>query len=171
MQPVVSMIWAMDRNGVIGADQDLPWRLPEDTRFFMMMTARKPVIMGRKTLESMAAPLPRRLNIVVTRDTGYQAPSGVAVCHTFEAALAVAREHCAAMHLSEIMVAGGSEIYALALPVAQRLYVTTVDAEVTGETRFPEMDWQPWQRCWQRCFENLPGHDYSFDIAQWERAP
>lgn len=163
------MIWAMDRNRVIGSDQDLPWRLPEDTRFFMMTTARKPVIMGRRTLESMPAPLPRRLNIVVTRDTDYRAPTGVVVCHSLESALDAARAHCKEQQLDEIIVAGGSDIYALALPVAQRLYVTTVDAEVEGETFFPAVDWQQWQRCWQRRYDDLPGHAHAFEIAQWER--
>lgn len=159
----------MDRNRVIGANQDLPWRLPEDTRFFMMTTARKPVIMGRKTLESMPAPLPRRLNIVVTRDRAYQGAKGVVVCQTLEAALEVARGHCAEHLLDEIIIAGGSEIYALALPQAQRLYVTTVDAEVTGETRFPAVNWEHWQRCWSRRYEDLPNHAHDFEIAQWER--
>lgn len=158
----------MDRNRVIGSNQDLPWRLPEDTRFFMMTTARKPVIMGRKTLESMPAPLPRRLNIVVTRERAYQAAKGVVVCQTFEAALEAARNHCAEHLLDEIIVAGGSEIYALALPQAQRLYVTTVAAEVASETRFPALDWQQWQRCWSRLYQDLPGHAYDFEIAQWE---
>ena len=160
----------MDRNRVIGSDQDLPWRLPEDTRFFMMTTARKPVIMGRKTLESMPAPLPRRLNIVVTRDSGYQAAHGVVVCQSLETALQAAREHCAEHLLDEIIVAGGAEIYALAMPHARRLYVTTIEAEVTGQTRFPVIEWGHWHRCWSRRYQDLPGHEHAFEIAQWERA-
>lgn len=157
----------MARNRVIGSNQGLPWRLPEDMRFFMMTTTGKPVIMGRKTFESMKAPLPRRLNIVVTREAGY-VREGVQVAGSFEAALAFARTYCEEMHCNEIIVAGGSEIYRLALPHAGRLYVTRIAADIEGDTHFPEMDWSGWQQCWKRDYLQLPAHDYDFSIAQWQ---
>ncbi len=158
----------MARNGVIGNAQGLPWRLPEDLRFFMRTTARKPVIMGRKTFETMKAPLPRRLNIIVTRDASY-AREGISVATSLDAALEIARVYCAAQGLDELIVAGGSEIYRQALPLAQRLYVTTVAAEPSGDTVFPDVDWSAWERCWYREFTALDAHDHDFSIAQWRR--
>ena len=157
----------MARNGVIGNNQGLPWRLPEDMRFFMMTTTGKPVIMGRKTFESMKAPLPRRLNIVITRTQSY-ARQGVVVATSLEQALEIAGQYCALHGGDEIMVAGGSEIYRLALPVARRLYVTTIAADVSGDTSFPSVDWSRWRALWCREYLRLPAHDYDFSIAQWE---
>ena len=158
----------MSRNGVIGNGDGLPWHLPEDLRFFMRTTARKPVIMGRKTFETLKAPLPRRLNIVVSRSSKEFA-DGVAVVGSLPAALAQASAFCAEQGLDETIVAGGSEIYRLALPVAQRLYVTTIDADIPGDTKFPDMDWSQWVQCWRRDYLGLSRHEHNFSIAQWRR--
>lgn len=166
--PAIALIWAMADNGVIGAAGGLPWRLPEDLRFFMMTTSRKAVIMGRKTFESMKAPLPRRRNIVVTRDAGYDR-AGIDVAASFDHAVALAAIHSAEQRLDEIAVAGGSEIYRLALPRADRLYVTRIHAEIDGDTVFPPVPWDAFERCWQRRYDNLPAHDHSFTIEMWER--
>ena len=110
----ISLIWAMAENRVIGRDNGLPWRLPKDMQFFMTATMGKPVIMGRRTFESMKAPLPGRTNIVMTREEGYQR-AGIRVVANFAEALRVGRDQAEADEVAEIMVAGGAEVYRLAL--------------------------------------------------------
>ncbi|WP_413615168.1 dihydrofolate reductase [Halomonas cupida] len=140
----VAMIAAMSRNRVIGVDNQLPWYLPEDLKFFKRMTQVKPLVMGRKTFESIGRPLPNRLNIVVTRDTAFQ-HDGVRVCHDLVSAIEMADQHATVDAADEIMVMGGAQIYAQALPVAQRLYLTEVDIELEGDAFFPELDLSQWQ--------------------------
>ena len=165
--PAVAMIWAMTRNGVIGRAGGLPWRLPEDLQFFMRTTTAKPNIMGRKTLESMKAPLPRRTNIVVTRQPDYRRDR-VQVTPTLDSALELARAQCLADGRDELMVIGGAELYRTALPQADRLYVTRVDAELEGDTVFPAVDWDRFEERWRQGFGQLPAHDYPFSIAMYE---
>ncbi|PAU76650.1 dihydrofolate reductase [Halomonas salipaludis] len=144
----VAMIAAMARNRVIGVDNQLPWYLPEDLKFFKAMTQGKPLVMGRKTFASIGKPLPGRLNIVVTRDTAFEHP-GVRVCHDIESALDLADQQAIIDGVEEIMVMGGGQIYAQAMPYAARLYLTEVALEVEGDARFPELgadDWQEYQR-------------------------
>ncbi|MCE9665942.1 dihydrofolate reductase [Halomonas sp. M5N1S17] len=158
----VAMIAALSRNRVIGVENQLPWYLPEDLRFFKRMTQAKPLVMGRKTFESIGRPLPGRLNIVVTRDSTFQ-HDGVRVCHDLASALALADQQATIDGCEEIMVMGGGEIYAQALPFASRLYLTEVDVEVEGDARFPELDSQQWEEV-----QRVPGQpadgqpDYSF---------
>lgn len=129
----ISLIWAMTRNRVIGRDNTLPWHLPDEMRHFIRTTLGKPVIMGRKQFDSMGRPLPKRANIVMSRNAGFHA-DGVTVVRDLDAAIA------AADGADEAMVIGGAEIYALALPRADRLYFTLIDAELDGDTFFPEFD-------------------------------
>lgn len=140
----VAMIAAVARNGVIGVDNKLPWYLPEDLKFFKRMTQAKPLVMGRKTFESIGRPLPGRLNIVVTRDKGFQ-HDGVRVCHDLESALFLADQQATIDACEEIMVMGGGEIYAQALGYASRIYLTEVEIEVEGDARFPALDGSEWQ--------------------------
>ena len=131
----ISLIWAMAENGVIGRDNRLPWRLPVDMKHFMTTTMGKPVIMGRKTLESMKSPLPGRTNIVLTRDPLWQR-DGVQVVGELSEALDLAEQQGLIDGVDETMIIGGAEIYALALPLAERLYVTRVHAEPAGMCTF-----------------------------------
>lgn len=140
----VAMIAAMARNRVIGVDNKLPWYLPEDLKFFKAMTQGKPLVMGRKTFQSIGRALPGRLNIVITRDAGF-APAGVRVCHDLESALRLADQQALIDGAEEVMVMGGAEIYAQALAHATRLYLTEVDLEVEGNVRFPEFETDQWQ--------------------------
>lgn len=159
----------MSRNRVIGRDNGLPWRLPKDMQFFMTSTMGHPVIMGRRTFESMKAPLPGRTNIVVTRNADY-GREGIRVAADLAAAMAMAREQCRTDGVDEFFVVGGAEIYRAALTLATRLYVTEVDAELEGDTFFPEFDWRAWRRL--RC-EHFPAdasHNYPFSISVFERA-
>lgn len=133
----VTMIWAMDRNGVMGKDNGLPWRLPRDMAFFKQETINKPIVMGRKTWESFnGKPLKDRVNIIMTRDETYEA-QGAQVIHTVEDALNYAKD-------AELMVIGGAQIYTQWLPYADRLLVTRIEADFEGDIIFPEIDWTVW---------------------------
>ena len=136
-QPLVSLIVAMAQNGVIGRDNALPWRLPKDLRRFKASTIGKPILMGRKTFESIGRPLPGRANLVLTRDRGWFA-HGVIVVHSVEEALAQAGTS------EELVAVGGAEIYRLVLPFARRIYLTHVHADVPGDITFPEFDSTQW---------------------------
>ncbi|ACO73780.1 dihydrofolate reductase [Laribacter hongkongensis] len=138
--PPLALIAARARNGVIGLDNRMPWHLPEDLAYFKRVTLGKPVVMGRKTFESIGRPLPGRLNIVVTRNPDWQA-AGVQVAHSLDAALALA----AAAAPEEIMLIGGAELYRQALPQADVLYLTEIDAEFAGDAFFPEVDLARWR--------------------------
>jgi dihydrofolate reductase len=140
----VSLVVAVARNGVIGRDGGLPWRLSSDLKRFKTNTIGRPVIMGRKTYQSIGRPLPERHNIVVTRDASFRA-DGVTVVKDIAAALAVAKASAANDGASEVCVIGGGEIYRQTIGQADRLVVTFVEAEVDGDTRFPDIDPKTWR--------------------------
>jgi dihydrofolate reductase len=131
----IALVVAMSRNRVIGRDNALPWHAPEDLRHFRQLTTGRAVIMGRKTYESIGKALPERLNIVVTRDRGFHAP-GVVNAYTLDEALRLAEESRLG---AETMVIGGAQIFALVLPVADRIYLTELDIEVEGDTFLPPL--------------------------------
>lgn len=160
----VAMIAAVSRNGVIGTDNQLPWYLPEDLKFFKRMTQGKPLVMGRKTFASIGRALPGRLNIVVTRDAGFAA-AGVRVCHDLDEALALAEQQAIIDGVEEVMVMGGGEVYAQAMPRASRLYLTEVDVEIDGDARFPAIDRAHWHETQRVAGEESgrqgrPGYDF-----------
>lgn len=127
---MISLIVAHDKNRVIGYENTMPWHLPGDLKYFKETTMAKPMIMGRKTFESIGRPLPGRRNIVITRNKDYQ-HEGIEVVSSLEEALKLADE------AEEIMIIGGEQIFKLALPIADRLYVTLIDHEFQGDTYFP----------------------------------
>lgn len=135
---LVSIIAAMDRNRLIGSDNQLPWHLPADLAHFKKVTMGKPVIMGRKTYESIGRPLPGRTNIVLTRSGDFQS-EGVVVAHNLEQAL----DHAA--DADEVMIIGGSSLYELALPLVDRLYLTFIEYSYQGDAWFPDFDPAEWQ--------------------------
>lgn len=139
----LALIWAMAENRVIGADGGLPWRLPGEMQYFRALTLGKPVIVGRRTFDSFRKPLPGRTNIVVSRSAEIDHPR-VRVARSLEAAIDIGREIAARDGVEEIMVAGGAELYAEALPRADRLYLTLVHATPDGDTRFPDYDETAW---------------------------
>jgi dihydrofolate reductase len=136
-RPLVSLIVAMAQNGVIGRGNSLPWRLPQDMKRFREYTLGKPVLMGRKTYESIGRPLRGRANLVLTRHRGWYA-HGVIVVHSLEEALAQVGPG------EELVVIGGAEVYRLVLPLARRIYLTHVHADVPGDTYFPDFDPTQW---------------------------
>lgn len=138
----LSIIAAVAENGIIGAGNAMPWKLSSDLKRFKALTMGKPVIMGRKTFESIGKPLPGRANIVVSRQRGF-APKGVTVVGSVDAALVTAEEKAAGG--DEIMVIGGGEIYRSAIDRADRLYITHVEAAPEGDTHFPAIDPAIWR--------------------------
>jgi len=168
MAPRIALIWAQARNRVIGRDNDLPWHLPKDLKHFMRTTVGHPVIMGRRTFESMKAPLPRRTNIVVTRNPDYR-PAGALVAADLDVALALAAADCEATGKDTIFIAGGAEIYRRGLAIATHLIVTAIDAEFTGDTFFPEVDWSAWRQVSRETHPVDAEHAWPFSIEVWER--
>jgi dihydrofolate reductase len=143
--PELVLIAAVARNGIIGADNDMPWRLSSDLKHFKSLTLGKPVIMGRKTFLSFGGkPLPGRPHIVVSRDPGY-APDGAESAPSLEAALERGAELADQLGVEEFMCIGGGQIYSQAMPRADRLEITEVEAAPSGDTRFPEISPQVWQ--------------------------
>jgi dihydrofolate reductase len=140
----IAMIAAVGRNGAIGSDGKLPWRLPSDFAFYKRTTMGKPLIVGRKTFESIGKPLPGRTNIVVTRQDGY-APEGAEVFADLDAAIARGTQIAERDGVDEIFINGGAQIYRAAMEKADRLYITHVDAEPEGDTFFPEIDPAVWE--------------------------
>ncbi len=155
----ITLIAALADNGVIGLDGGMPWRLPADLKHFKRSTLGKPLIMGRRTFDSLGKPLPGRTSIVVSRQPGLEIEGCVVVAEP-EAALQAAE----ASGADEVMVVGGAEIYAQLLPRAERLLLTHVHAEIDGDTRFPELDLSGWRELERR--ERLADarnpHDLSF---------
>jgi len=157
----VSLIVAVSQNNVIGRDNQLPWHLPEDLKYFKAVTMGKPLLMGRKTFESIGRPLPGRTNIVITRDSAWTA-DGVEVATDIDAALAAGKKACKASGSDEIMVIGGDQIYRVFLPFADRLYLTRVEAEVEGDAFFPEVDLSDWEQVAETIPEKIHSHPYRF---------
>lgn len=135
--PRLALIAALAENGVIGRGNRLPWHLPADLAHFKRLTLDKPILMGRRTWESLPGPLPRRRHLVLTRDPTYRA-EGATLVHSLEEAMA------AAGPVPELLIVGGATLYAEALPRADRLYLTLVHAVVEGDTRFPAWDPEDW---------------------------
>jgi dihydrofolate reductase len=144
MSVPVAMIAAIGENRVIGSEGRIPWRLPTDFAHFKRMTLGKPLIMGRKTFESIGKPLPGRANIVVSRQPDY-APEGVIVCASLNAALRRAQAIAQTDGADEVMIGGGAEIYSEAMPLADRLYITHVAAAPEGDAKFPSIDPDSWK--------------------------
>jgi dihydrofolate reductase len=158
--PRVYLVAAVAANGVIGAGGQLPWRLPEDLKHFKELTLGHPVIMGRRTWESLGKPLAGRENIVVTRTPGYTAP-GAHVASSLDAAIAL----CAGEPLA--FVIGGSELYATALPLADGLVLTEIRRDYAGDVRFPEFDRSAWRETQRKPQAGADG--LRFDFVLYER--
>ncbi len=161
---IISLIVAMDRRGVIGAGGALPWRLSDDLKRFKAVTMGKPLVMGRKTHESIGRPLPGRRNVVLTRQQDYVA-EGCIVCDGVESALAA----CAGFE--EVMVMGGATLYELFLPRADCIYLTRVEAEVEGDVWFPPFDESAWHEVERQHYQADAHNDYacSFQVLMRSR--
>jgi dihydrofolate reductase len=158
--PRLYLIAAVANNGVIGAQGKLPWHLPEDLAHFKKITLGHPILMGRRTWESLGKPLPGRENIVISRKAGFEAP-GASVAASLEAALALCTGEATAF------VIGGAEIYAAALPLADGLVLTEIDRDYEGDTRFPEWDRTAWRASQKETHTSNAG--VRFDFVLYER--
>ena len=161
---------ARARNGVIGRAGDLPWRLGADMKRFRQLTTGKPVIMGRKTWESLPRqPLPGRLNLILTRSAAFEA-EGAVVCTDFNEALQIGREHAAEDGVDEVCVIGGADLFALALPRAKRIYITEVDAEPAGEVTMPAIDEAGWTEVSREATPAGPDDEFATVFRVLERS-
>lgn len=158
----ISLIAALDRNNLIGADQGMPWRLPADLKRFKAITMGKPIIMGRKTHETIGRPLPGRHNIILTRNPEYET-EGCTVVHSIDEALQATSD------AAEVMVIGGGAIYRQFLPLAHRLYLTLIDAAFEGDTHFPTIDWDQWEIVSEEQFTQDERNPYPFRLVILER--
>ena len=163
----LALIVACAENGVIGRNNALPWHLSEDLQYFKRVTMGKPIVMGRKTYEAIGRPLPGRTNIVISRDPDYCA-EGIKSVTSLAAALELAEQIALIDDATELMVIGGAQIYAEALPIADRLYLTEVHAEVEGDAYLPPIDWSQWQEVRRQGFaaEGPNPYDYSFVVLE-----
>jgi len=161
---MISLIWAMDTNRLIGAKNRMPWGLkdlPADMAWFRQHTLEKPVLMGRKTFESIGKPLPQRRNIILSRQQDLKI-EGCEVIHSFDEALDMFKKE-------ELMVMGGSEIYSLAMPYAQRLYCTHIQETFTGDAWFPEADMSAWCRSHEEQHHRDEENKYAYHFEIYQR--
>ncbi len=159
---MLSIIVAVAENGVIGNRNALIWHISEDLKNFKRLTSGHPVIMGRKTFESLGRPLPKRTNVVITRQTDLKI-EGCTMAHSLEEALALFPEE------EEVFVIGGAQIYAEALPLADRFYLTRVEHPYEGDTRFPEWNTDEWRLLHSEAFPSGEKYPYPFAFEEYER--
>jgi len=160
--PRICVIAALAANGTIGKDNALPWRLPADLKHFKELTLGHPVVMGRKTYESIGKPLPGRRNLVISRNRGYSAP-GCEVVHSLDTAIA------ACLGTQTLFVIGGAELYREALPRAHRLELTEIHAEFDGDAVFPEYRKDEWREVRREIHDKETGIPFRYDFARYER--
>lgn len=158
---IISLVVAMDRNGLIGRNNQLPWRLPADLRYFKEITMGKSIVMGRITFESIGRPLPGRKNIVLTRNVDYTA-SGCIITHSIEEALEAAGE-------GEVMVVGGAILYRQLIAKANRIYLTEIDTTFDGDTYFPNINKANWREVKRRWYEPDSKNQYRYAFVILER--
>lgn len=149
----------MARNRVIGRENSLPWHLPADLQHFKQVTIGKPIVMGRKTWESLPGVLPGRRHIVVTRQSDYQA-EGAETASNLQQAIRLAAD------VDEVMIVGGASLYALALPIADQLYMTLVDAEIDGDASFPEFDISQWRELCRSLYPPDANNSYGMEFIR-----
>ena len=160
--PRICLIAALAANGVIGKNNALPWHLPADLKRFKSLTMGRPVVMGRKTHESIGRPLPGRRNLVITRNRGYSAP-GCEVVHSLDEAIA------ACPGIEEIFIIGGAELYRESLPRAHSLEFTEIQAEFEGDATFPEFSLAQWRETRREIHGDEAGVPFRYDFARYER--
>src|SRR5680860_1326316 len=166
--PVIALVVAMGENRAIGRGGDLPWHLRSDMRFFRAVTMGKPVVMGRRTFKSLPRVLDGRLNIVLTRDSGFVAPDAV-MAGSLEEGLRAARDSCARTGAEEIMIIGGEDVFREVLPQVGRIYLTEVHASPDADTWFPELEAGQWREVFRERHEAGPKDDHAFSFVVLER--
>ncbi len=163
----LSMIVAQGENRVIGVDGELPWHLSADLKYFKATTMGKPIIMGRKTFESIGRPLPGRPNIIITRNENFTAEN-IDVCQDITSAVALGKKYADELGLDEVMIIGGAQIYNAALNDATRLYITEVALSPKGDAYFPELPAEQWKEVKSTSFE-ADGESPAYRFVTYER--
>jgi len=164
----IVLIAAFAQNRVVGINNTLPWHLPEDLKYFKRTTSGKAIIMGRKTYDSIGRPLPNRTNIVISRNRDFQA-DGVRVVASLEAAIELAKEVNFINDVQEVMVIGGASIYEAALPIADRLYLTHVHAEIEGDAYFPEVNYKQWVEVSREDYQASDKNPYDYSFVVYDK--
>ena len=164
----VALIAAFAQNLVVGINNSLPWHLPEDLKYFKRTTSGKAIIMGRKTYESIGRPLPNRTNIVVSRNATFSA-EGVVVVASLEAAIKHAEDVNTINGVDEVMIIGGAAIYEASLPLADRLYLTHVHANVEGDAYFPSVDFSQWLEVTRDDFQKDESNPYDYSFVVYDK--
>ncbi len=161
----ISLIAALAKNRVIGKENDLVWRLPDDFKRFKSITSGHYILMGRKTFESLGKPLPNRTHLVVTRTADYPVPQGHYVFKSVEEAL----DFCAKRSVDRLFIIGGGELYSQTLPLADKLILTEVMASPEGDTLFPDFDMNEWKETSREFHPADERHEYAFSYVDYER--
>jgi dihydrofolate reductase len=164
----LSVIVAVAENRVVGKNNALPWHLSEDLQYFKRTTLGKPIVMGRKTFESIGRPLPGRTNIVVSRNPDYFA-EGIKIVSSLEQALQLAQDIALIDDTRELMVIGGAAVYAAAIPVADRLYVTEIHAAVEGDAYLPSIKWSNWVESSRERHRAIAPNPYDYSFVVYDR--
>ena len=159
---IISGIVAVSQNRVIGKDNQLPWRLPADLRHFKAITTGKPILMGRKTFESIGRALPNRCNVIITRDESFEAP-GCVVANSIEIAVS------SVSYSDEIFVIGGAALFQQMLPMIKRLYLTLIHQLFDGDTLFPELDWSEWKEITREDYQPDNQNHYAYSFITYEK--
>lgn len=161
---ILSLLVAASENNVIGKDNQLPWHLPNDLKYFKNLTWGMPILMGRKTFDSIGKPLPGRKSIVITRNTDWQ-QENVVVVHSIEGAIKMAKQD----DIKEIFVIGGAEIFHTSFKMAIRIYLTRVHAEIEGDVFFPELPESDWKLISAKRYEADEKNTFAHTFQVWER--
>lgn len=165
----VALIVAAASNGVIGVNNQLPWHLPEDLKYFKNITMGKPIVMGRKTFESIGRALPGRLNVVISRQADLPLPEGVVLQSTIEQALEYAKQYAAEQGIEQVMVIGGEQIYRASMAYADTLYLTEVDAAIEGDAWF-EYQADEWQLQHAESHAACEKNPFNYRFCEFKRA-
>jgi dihydrofolate reductase len=168
----LTLVAAIARNGALGKNNAIPWRAPSDLKRFREITWGRPLIMGRKTYQSIGKPLPGRETLVVTRDPDFLAgerPDHLHVASDFDSAMARASVLAKSMHAAEVILAGGAELYRLGLPRASYLRLTRVDCAPEADAFFPEVDWEQWRETWRESPARGPKDEVALEYVDYQR--
>ena len=166
----LTLVVAVAENGVIGRGDELPWHISGDLKRFRAITWGKPILMGRRTFQSIGRPLPGRTSVVITRGADFVPPKGVIVAASLEAALTAGRAEAARLGVDEMAVVGGAQIYAQAMPLAERLRLTQVHARPEGDVHFPPFDPKDWRETSREGPIKGEKDEFAFSFVDYERA-
>lgn len=171
MMPELALVAAIAENGVIGAKGTMPWRLPSDLAHFRALTMGKPLLMGRRTFQSIGRALPGRETIVVTRDKSFAPGPGIHVAHEIEAGLELARARAAASGAETVILAGGGDLYELLIGAVDVMHLTFVEVAPEGDVVFPKIDWSQWEEVRRVRPPRAPGDEADFSFVDYRRRP